>query len=187
MHKSKLRQIIFAACIALMPFAAQAAGLGRLNVISGLGEPLNAEIELLSTTPEELSSLTAVIASEEAYAAQGIERIALHSLIKVEPSKKADGTPILKLTSQQPVSDPFLDMLIQVDWPTGRLLREYTALLDPPGYSAGAASSSPPMVMPSSQPAESMLAKPGAQEKKAARKSKAAAVMAPEVVSDNVP
>lgn len=186
MHKSKLIQITIAACIALMPFAAQAAGLGRLNVISGLGEPLNAEIELLSTTPEELSSLTAAIASEEAYAAQGIERIALHGAIKVEPSKKADGTPILKLTTQQAVSDPFLDMLVQVDWPTGRLLREYTALLDPPGYSA-AAGSNPPMAMPSSPAVEPMPAKPSAQEKKSARKSKAAAVMAPEIVSDNVP
>ena len=187
MHKSNLRQITIAACIALIPFAAQAAGLGRLNVISGLGESLNAEIELLSTTPEELSSLTAAIASEEAYAAQGIERTSIQGGIKVEPGKRADGTPILKLTTQQAISDPFLDMLIQVDWRTGRLLREYTALLDPPGYNASAASSNPPMVMPSSQPAEPMPAKPSAQEKKSARKSKTAAVMAPEFVSDNVP
>lgn len=187
MHKSKLRQITIAACIALMPFAAQAAGLGRLNIISGLGEPLNAEIELLSIAPEELSSLTAVIASDEAYAAQGIERTSIQGGIKVEPGKRADGTPILKLTTQQAISDPFLDMLIQVDWPTGRLLREYTALLDPPGYSAAATDSNPPMAIPSSPVVEPMAVKPSAQEKKSARKSKAAAVMAPEVVSDNVP
>ncbi len=186
MHKSKLKQIAIATCIALMPFAAQAAGLGRLNVISGLGEPLNAEIELLSTTPEELSSISASIASEDAYAAQGIERIGLHGTIRVEPTKKADGTPILKLTTQQAVSDPFLDMLIQVDWPTGRLLREYTALLDPPGYNVSAPSSNAPTVMPSVQPAESMPGKPGVQEKKVSRKAKAAVVMAPEVVSDSV-
>lgn len=186
MHKSKLRQITIVACIALMPFVAQAAGVGRLNVISGLGEPLNAEIELLSTTPEELSSLTAVIASEEVYAAQGIERTFIHGSIRVEPSKKADGTPILKLTTQQAVNDPFLDMLIQVDWPTGRLLREYTALLDPPGYSA-TTDGSPPMAMPSSPVVKPMSAKPSAREKPLARKSKAVAVMAPEIVSNNVP
>lgn len=136
MHKSKLRRISLAVCFALMPFAAEAAGLGKLTVISGLGEPLSAEIELLSTSPEELSSLSAAIAPEDAYAVQGIERLAMHSAIKIEVAKKANGTPILKLSTRQPVNDPFLDMLIQVDWSTGRLLREYTVLLDPPGYSS---------------------------------------------------
>ena len=136
MHKSKLRRISLAVCFALMPFAANAAGLGKLTVISGLGEPLSAEIELLATSPEELSSLSAAIAPEDAYAVQGIERLASHSAIKIEVGKKANGSPILKLSTRQPVNDPFLDMLIQVDWSTGRLLREYTVLLDPPGYSA---------------------------------------------------
>ena len=125
MHKSKLRRITLAVCFALMPFTAGAAGLGKLTVISGLGEPLNGEIELLSTTPEELSTLTADIAPEEAYAVQGLERSALHNSIEIEVSKKPDGTPILKLSTHQPISDPFLDMLVQVDWATGRLLREY--------------------------------------------------------------
>ena len=141
MHKSKLRQITLAVCLALMPFAADAAGLGRLTVVSGLGEPLNAEIELLSTSAEELASLTAVIAPEEAYAVQGIERSGLQSTIKIEVSKKPDGSPILKLSTHEVVSEPFVDMLIQVDWSTGRLLREYTVLLDPPGYAEQSGSS----------------------------------------------
>ena len=133
-HNSKLKQITIALCMALMPVAVFAAGLGKLNVISGLGEPLKADIELLSVTPEELSTITAAIATEEAYATQGIERPASHGTIKVEVAKSANGTPILKLKSSQPISEPFLDMLIQVDWASGRLLREYTVLLDPPGY-----------------------------------------------------
>jgi len=133
-RKSKIKQISLAVCLALMPLSIYAAGLGRLNVNSGLGEPLKAEIELLSLTPEELSTLAATIASEEAYAAQGITRLGIHSNIKVEITKKADGSPILKLRSSQPISDPYLDMLVQVDWATGRLQREYTILLDPPGY-----------------------------------------------------
>ncbi len=185
MHKSILRQIIIAVCIALMSFAAQAAGLGRMSVISALGEPLNAEIELLSTTPEELASITATIAPSEAYAAQGLERSGLQATIKVETTKRADGTHILKLTTQHPVPEPFLDMLIQVDWPTGRLLREYTALLDPPGYSAAATDSNPPAAMPFPQTTESMSVIPGLPEKKARKKSKTAAVMAHEVVSDS--
>lgn len=134
MHKFKLKQISLAICLAAMPFAANAAGLGKLTVVSGLGEPLSAEIELLSTTAEELSSLTAAIAPEEAYSVQGVERTAIHNSIKIEVVRRPNGNPILKLSTRQPISDPFLDMLIQVDWSTGRLLREYTVLLDPPGY-----------------------------------------------------
>lgn len=134
MHKSKIKQITLAVCLALMPLSGFSAGLGKLNVSSGLGEPLKAEIELLSVTPEELSSLVAAIAPEDAYAAQGITRLGIHNNIKVEVAKNASGAPILKLRSALPVSDPYLDMLIQVDWSTGRLQREYTVLLDPPGY-----------------------------------------------------
>ena len=123
-----------AVCIALMPLSVFAAGLGKLNVSSGLGEPLRADIELISATPEELFSLTAAIANDEAYAAQGIERPAMHNSIQIQLAKNASGNPILKLKTNQAVNDPFLDMLIQVDWASGRLLREYTVLLDPPGY-----------------------------------------------------
>ncbi len=134
MHKSKLKQISLAVCLALVPVYAFAAGLGKLNVNSGLGEPLKAEIELLSLSPDELASLSATVAPEETYAIQGIPRLSIHNNIKVELAKAADGSPILKLNSVQPVSDPYLDMLIQVDWASGRLLREYTILLDPPEY-----------------------------------------------------
>ena len=117
-----------------MPLCGYAAGLGKLNINSGLGEPLKAEVELLSVTPEELSSLTAAIASEEAYSMQGITRLGIHNNIKIDLTKSADGSPVLRLRSSQPINDPYLDMLIQVDWSSGRLLREYTVLLDPPQY-----------------------------------------------------
>ncbi len=130
-----------ALCMALIPISVFAAGLGKLNVTSGLGEPLRADIELLSVTPEELNSLVAAIASEEAYANQGIERPASHNNIKIEIVKNSAGTSALKLKSTQPISEPFLDMLIQVDWASGRLLREYTVLLDPPGYTGETAGS----------------------------------------------
>ena len=122
-----------AVLLALMPFAADAAGLGRLTVLSGLGEPLNAEIEL-AANKSELSSLTARIAPPETYDEQGIGRPALLNSVRVELASKADGSTVLKLTTRNPINEPFLDMLVQVDWPTGRLLREYTTLLDPPGY-----------------------------------------------------
>lgn len=120
--------------MAFMPIVGYTAGLGKLNVNSGLGEPLKADVELLSVTPEELSTLSAAIASEEAYNVQGIARLGIHNNIKVELAKSDTGSPILKIRSSLPISDPYLDMLIQVDWASGRLLREYTVLLDPPEY-----------------------------------------------------
>lgn len=138
MHNSKLKQLPIAVLLAILPIAADAAGLGKLTVNSGLGEPLNAEIELVSTTPDEMASISASIASEEAYSAQGLEKSSIHNGIRVEVTKKGL-TPVLKLSSSQPIADPFLDMLIQVDWATGRLVREYTVLLDPPGYNASQA------------------------------------------------
>lgn len=133
-RKSKVKQISLAVCLAFIPLYGFAAGLGKLNMNSGLGEPLSAEVELLSVTPEELTTLEARIAPEEAYDVQGISRLGIHNNIKVELAKNINGSPVLKLRSSQPVSDPYLDVLIQVDWATGRLMREYTVLLDPPGY-----------------------------------------------------
>ena len=164
MHNTKLKRISVALCMALLPISVFAAGLGKLNVDSGIGEPLRANIELLSVSPEELASITASIASVEAYATQGIERPSSHNGIKVEVAKNANGTPMLKLKSSQPISEPFLDMLIQVDWNLGRLLREYTVLLDPPGYTGESADSGQdnsttqaPMVKSGSMPKESSL------------------------------
>ena len=171
MHKSKIKQISLAVCLAFMPLCGFAAGLGKLNVNSGLGEPLKAEIELLSVTPEELSTLTATIASEEAYAVQGITRLGIHNNIKVELAKNADGSPVLKIRSLQPVSDPYLDMLIQVDWASGRLLREYTVLLDPPEYK---------QVINEAPASSAVINKPSVATSVASKES------APAVVSKNV-
>jgi pilus assembly protein FimV len=130
----QLKKIAFTFCLVFAVFTANAAGLGNLNLMSGLGEPLNAEIELLSVKADELATIQAMIASEQAYAEQSLEKPSSHNGIKVEVAKNSRGEPILKLFSSQPMSDAFLDMLIQVEWPTGRLVKEYTVLLDPPGY-----------------------------------------------------
>jgi pilus assembly protein FimV len=141
-HIFKLKHLALALCLLTLPYSVLAAGLGKLNIMSSLGEPLKADIELLSVTPEELSSITASIASNEAYENQGLEKPVSHNDIKIEIAKNSRGAPILKLKSVQPITDAFLDMLIQVDWSSGRLLREYTLLLDPPGYASDATSSS---------------------------------------------
>jgi pilus assembly protein FimV len=158
-HKSKLKRISLAVFLAIIPWTADAAGLGRLTVASGLGEPLSAEIELLGTTQDELESLSAAIAPEAAYAVQGVERTPIQNAIKINVSRKANGTAVLRLSSNQPITDPFVDMLIQVEWATGRLVREYTMLLDPPGYATPNPNSNlPQAAAPASNPVPSATA-----------------------------
>ncbi|MFA6041929.1 MAG: hypothetical protein WC733_10545, partial [Methylophilus sp.] len=134
MHKFKLKHLALALSLVALPYSAMAAGLGKLNIMSSLGEPLRAEIELISASPAELSSLTANIAPLEAYQQQKLDKPESHNNIQVTVKKNALGLDVLELKSNQAITDPFLDMLIQVDWASGRLLREYTLLLDPPGY-----------------------------------------------------
>ena len=121
---------------------AYAAGLGTMTSSSKLGEPLNAEIELLAVTPGELSSIQAALASDQIYQDQMLEKPVSYPYINIAVANNQQGKPVLKLTSSQPITEAFLDMLIQVDWPTGRLVKEYTLLLDPPGFNSNYVSES---------------------------------------------
>src|SRR5690606_14389652 len=108
-----------------------AAGLGRLTVQSSLGQPLRAEIELTSVAPDELSSLAPRLAPAEAYRQANIELnptlLSLRFAVEQRP-----GGPVVRVTSTQPVNEPFVDMLLELGGTPGRLVREYTFLLDPP-------------------------------------------------------
>jgi FimV-like protein len=109
-----------------------AATLGSLNLSSNLGEPLLAEVELLLEPQETFNGLQAGIASEQAYAQQGI-RYQVHYLdLKVELQQNPQGLAVLKLSSSLPINEPYLDLLLQLDWSTGRLQKQYIVLLDPP-------------------------------------------------------
>ena len=123
---------LFLLYVLLAPLIANALQLGKIVVTSSQGQPLNAEIEMMLTPGEDLSKLQTSLASRESYESQGIERLAIHNNISVELQKNEKGLSVLKLKSTQPVPDPFLDLLIQVDSAKGRNYREYTVLLDPP-------------------------------------------------------
>ena len=139
-----------AVALLLSAFAAQAAGLGKLTVLSALGQPLNAEIDLVSLQPGEVEALTARVASPEAFRDARIEYGAALRLLRFSVEKRANGQPYLKVTSIGPINEPFVDVLIEVTWAQGRVLREYPILLDPPGYAQGrvnapSAAASPPV------------------------------------------
>ena len=123
---------LFLLCLILFPLTGFTLQLGKIVVTSSQGQPLNAEIDMMLTPGDDTSKLQTSIASKENYEAQGIERLAIHNNISVELQKNEKGLTVLKLKSTQPVPDPFLDLLIQVDSAKGRNYREYTVLLDPP-------------------------------------------------------
>ncbi len=111
---------------------ALALGLGRLSVQSALGESLRAEIDITSLTPEENASLRVRIASPEAFRAAGVDYNAVLPGTQAVLQRRSDGRPYLRLTSNRPVQEPFVDVILELTWPTGRLVREYTMLFDPP-------------------------------------------------------
>ncbi len=131
MSKIKLIPVLLLLSI-MLATPSLAATLGSLNLSSNLGEPLLAEVELLLEPQETFNGLQAAIASEQAYAQQGI-RYQVHYLdLKVELQQNPQGLAVLKLSSSLPINEPYLDLLLQLDWSTGRLQKQYIVLLDPP-------------------------------------------------------
>lgn len=133
MVRKTIISALISAGVIFAPQTAQAVGLGKLTVMSGLGQPFRGEIELLAVDRNEEGSLAARLAPPEVFQEAKVERsLALISL-RFNVEQKKTGQWFVKLTSPQPINEPFLDMLVEVNWPSGRLLREYTILLDPPG------------------------------------------------------
>jgi pilus assembly protein FimV len=132
--------------------SAQAAGLGKLTVVSGLGEPLRAEIELTSVGKDEIATLAAHLAPSDAYSKSNIEYTSSLSTLRFTVAQHPNGTQYLAITSVGPINEPFLDMLIQLDWASGRLVREYTLLLDPPEVRPGQTAAAAPVLPVTSSP-----------------------------------
>lgn len=128
--KIKINASLIALAIAALPYSAQAAGLGRINVLSALGQPLHAEIEV-SATAEEQASLSARIAPPATFAASRINYSPALANVRVDVEKRGERS-VISLRSDRPFADPFVDVLIELDWAAGRVVREYTFLLDPP-------------------------------------------------------
>jgi pilus assembly protein FimV len=126
----------------LAPCVANAAGLGRLAVLSSLGQPLNAEIELLSVQKGE--TITARLASQEVYQQAGVQFNNALTGTRVTVEKRPNGQLYLKATTPRPINEPFIELVIEMNSEHGRVVRQYTALLDPPGYGRAAGEVPPP-------------------------------------------
>lgn len=137
----------------LAPWIAQAAGLGTLTVLSTLGHPLLAEVELISVQKDELDTLSVRLASPEAYRQADLQYGAGLSGLRLTIEKRPSGQPYIKIMSMRAVNEPFVELLIELNSTSGRLMRGYTALIDPPGYTPPATVAAAPAVTPQPRPA----------------------------------
>jgi len=147
----------------LLAASANAAGLGKLTVQSALGQPLRAEIELTAVTADEASALVAKLAPADAFRAANIDfnpaLLSMHFDIEAR-----NGRQVIKVTSSQPINEPFVDMLLELNWNGGRMVREYTFLLDPPDIRATQAPQvTAPVDVSRSQPAPAAQPAPAVQ------------------------
>ncbi|WP_078119434.1 FimV/HubP family polar landmark protein [Thiosocius teredinicola] len=129
-----VRKLALAVSLALgtLSVPVHALGLGELSSKSTLNQNFNGDISLLSVNPEELDGVRVRLADEDAFARAGIERPFYLTLLRFEPTMTKRGKAVVKVTSDFPIREPFLNFLVEVNWPKGRLMREYTVLLDPP-------------------------------------------------------
>src|ERR1700704_5467535 len=131
------RSSLVLASLMVLPSVSFALGLGDIRLLSPLNAPLDAEIELVDVTPEEMQTLKAQIASRETFTRYGLEWPVFLSSVQVKTTRGADGRQVIKLKSTDTITEPFVTLLVEVNWARGRLVREYTMLLDRPGYTPG--------------------------------------------------
>lgn len=176
-HKMRRAPARCAAALAVsLAFAAplaEAAGLGRLTVQSALGQPLRAEVEVTAVSRDEAPSLAVRLASQAAFRQANLEFNSSLSALRFSLDRRGDGTFVVRISSLTPVNEPFLDLLVELNWATGRVLREYTVLLDPPALRQ------PTPVMPPATAAASTSAAPAVSETVTTPRPPAPAAVAP--------
>ena len=189
-------QLSLAIALALGATNAFALGLGVIQVQSGLNQPLVAEIPIIQSAPGEAEGLIVQLASAEDFERVGMNRATIGVPVEFTLSKNSRGEPVIKVTSKEIVREPFVGLLLEANWPKGRLLREYTILLDPPvmapavkGSSAVAVAAKEPertatQTLPESRPATPAKA-PARPQAVAAPARPAAAPAAPRASSGN--
>jgi pilus assembly protein FimV len=144
-HRRKLLSLYIAAT--LVSGHAAAVGLGDLSLQSYLGKPLQAEVALSHMGDLTVDQLKVQIGSEADYSALGVEYNYLHSRLKIEPFVK-NGQNYVRITTSEAISEPYLDFVLNLRWPQGQVVREFTVLLDPaPNSGTALASRNEPMAI----------------------------------------
>jgi len=147
-------RLAFAAALLMAAGGAQALGLGKLNVQSSLGETMRAEIDITSLTSEEASTLKVRVAPPDAYRTSGVEYNPVLGSAQVQVVRQ-NGRTLLRVSSDRAVQEPFVDVILELTWSTGRLVREYTLLFDPPSLPKPApVVTAPPAIAAAPAPAQ---------------------------------
>ncbi|MCC7326742.1 MAG: FimV family protein [Burkholderiales bacterium] len=157
--KPILKYGVLAGVLAL-PTAAYPLGLGKLTVESYVGQPLVARIELLSTSKEDLDSLTAKIADPTLYRQNNLQYQSVLARARVAIERGPNDSVYLKVTSPTAVTEPYLDLLVEANWASGRVVRDYTFLLDPPGTVTTSVDPVAPLRAGAAAPARAQAAPP---------------------------
>jgi pilus assembly protein FimV len=147
----------------LAPGAALSLGLGEIRLNSYLNQPINAEIALNLASPGELDSLQVALAPAEAFRRHGIDRPAYFDDLRFQVQPTGAATAVVRVSSTRPITEPFVTFLVEARWSGGRILREYTVLLDPPVFMPGPdvdAAPAPPPALDAPRPAPAPIARP---------------------------
>lgn len=128
----RLKQWLLIVSMLSMPLVLQAAELGKLHVISAIGQPLKAEIELIDIADGEFDTLSALVAGDQAYASLNLSKPSFYDQIVIQAAKNLNGLPVLVLSSSQSIDESFLNILIQLSGSHTQIVREYALLLDHP-------------------------------------------------------
>lgn len=129
MHKSVFG--VFAVAL-LLSFKVHALGLGDITLESGLNQPLRASIKLMSTEGMRPSEVVATLAGDNEFRRAGIERFFFLNSIRFQTVRSPSGGLEIQLRTRTSIKEPFVNFLVELNWPAGKLVREYTLLLDPP-------------------------------------------------------
>src|SRR5260221_7288393 len=127
----------------LAPALAPALGLGDMRRGWGLNQAFSADIEIVGASPDDLVQLRAGLPSREMFTRYGVDRPGFLSSLTFKVAKDAAGRPTIHVSSPDAITEPFVTFLVEVSWPRGHLIREYTALLDPPVFDQKPAPAAP--------------------------------------------
>ena len=122
-----------------------ALSLGRVAVQSALGEPLRADVEVLNINAEEIASLKSTVALPERFKAAGLEYNPALSTLQASLQRWPDGRVYIRLSSDRIINEPFVDLILETSWASGRIVRDYTLLFDPPNLRPAAPSTPIPV------------------------------------------
>ena len=151
-YRWELSAVALAALLALGGSNAMALSLGRITVQSALGEPLSAEIDISDINADEAASLKVQVASPANFKSAGLDYSPVLTGLRMALQKRADGRSYLRLSSDRLVQEPFVDLILDAGWQSGRVMRNYTLLFDPPNMRPAPAVAARPLSVPLAAP-----------------------------------